>query len=88
MVLTLFLLKNDRTNAPAIRPDCRRSGKGESNLVVRDKTGEIYTLRYEAVNGMLFNEFLKEHREIEKLEATACNSRTISRRRSCVAEKK
>ena len=33
-------------------------------------TGEIYTLRYEAVNGMLPNEFLKEHHKVEKLEAT------------------
>ena len=32
------------------------------NLVVRDKNGEIYTVRYAAVNAMLLNEFLKEHR--------------------------
>jgi hypothetical protein len=29
-------------------------------LVVRDENGEIYTVRYEAVNAMLLNEFLKE----------------------------
>src|SRR6266516_3361799 len=34
-------------------------------LVVRDKNGEIYTVRYEAVNAMLLNEFLKEHRRVE-----------------------
>jgi hypothetical protein len=37
-------------------------------LVVRDKNGEIYTVRYEAVNAMLLNEFLKEHRKVEQME--------------------
>jgi uncharacterized coiled-coil protein SlyX len=34
------------------------------DLVVRDENGEIYTVRYDAVNAMLLNEFLKEHRRI------------------------
>ena len=32
--------------------------------------GELSTVRYEAVNAMLLNEFLKEHRKVEKLECT------------------
>jgi trimeric autotransporter adhesin len=36
------------------------------DLVVRDENGEIYTVRYEAVNAMLLNEFLKEHRQVEQ----------------------
>ena len=40
------------------------------NLVVRDAEGKIYTVRYDAVNAMLLNEFLKEHSKVEKLEAT------------------
>ena len=40
------------------------------DLVVRDKNGEIYTVRYEAVNAMLLNEFLKEHRRVKDLETT------------------
>jgi hypothetical protein len=40
------------------------------DLVVRDKEGKPYSVRYEAVNAMLLNEFLKEHRKVEKLEAT------------------
>ena len=44
--------------------------KVNPDLVVRDKEGKAYTVRYEAVNAMLLNEFLKEHREVEKLEAT------------------
>ena len=41
------------------------------NLVVRDAKGEIYTVRYDAVNAMLLNEFLKEHKKVEELEAIA-----------------
>jgi hypothetical protein len=37
---------------------------------VRDKEGKPYSVRYEQVNAMLLNEFLKEHRKVEKLEAT------------------
>ena len=38
------------------------------DLVVRGKDGKPYSVRYEAVNAMLLNEFLKEHRKVEKLE--------------------
>src|SRR5262249_1838215 len=38
-------------------------------LIVRDADGKPYTVRYEAVNAMLLNEFLKEHRQVQKLEA-------------------
>jgi hypothetical protein len=36
-------------------------------LVARDAEGKVYTVRYEAVNAMLLNEFLKEHRKVEEL---------------------
>ena len=39
--------------------------KVNPDLVVRDKEGKPYTLRYEAVNVMLLNEFLKEHRTVQ-----------------------
>jgi len=42
--------------------------KVNSDLVVRDDDGKAYTVRYEAVNAMLLNEFLKEHRKVEQLE--------------------
>ena len=41
------------------------------DLVAHDKNGEIYTVRYDAVNAMLLNEFLKEHRKVQELEANA-----------------
>jgi uncharacterized coiled-coil protein SlyX len=40
------------------------------DLVVRDKSGKIYTVRYEAMNAMLLNEFLKEHHTMQEQEAT------------------
>src|SRR5262249_48291941 len=40
------------------------------DLVIRDKDGKANSVRYEAVNAMLLNEFLKEHKKVERLEAT------------------
>jgi trimeric autotransporter adhesin len=40
------------------------------DLVVLDKEGKTYSVRYEAVNAMLLNEFLKEHRKNEEQQAT------------------
>jgi len=42
-------------------------------LVARDEQGKPYTVRYDAVNAMLLNEFLKEHKKTEKLEATVAS---------------
>ena len=47
--------------------------KVNPDLVVRDKQGKPYTVRYDQVNAMLLNEFLKEHRKVEKLEATVAD---------------
>ena len=38
--------------------------------MTRDKEGKVSTVRYEAVNAMLLNEFLKEHRKNQQQEAT------------------
>jgi hypothetical protein len=43
--------------------------KVNPDLVLPDKEGKPYTVRYDAVNAMLLNEFLKEHCKVEKLEA-------------------
>jgi hypothetical protein len=42
--------------------------KVNPDLVARDEEGKVNTVRYEAVNAMLLNEFLKEHRKVERLE--------------------
>ncbi len=36
------------------------------DLMVRDENGEVYIVRYKAVNAMLLNEFLKEHRTVQE----------------------
>jgi hypothetical protein len=38
------------------------------DLIVRDKDGNAYSVRYEQINAMLLNEFLKEHRKVQKRE--------------------
>ena len=50
--------------------------KVNPDLVARDEQGKPYTVRYEAVSAMLLNEFLKEHRKVEKLEATLAQQQT------------
>ena len=44
--------------------------KVNPDLVARDEQGEPYTVRYEAVNAMLLNEFLKEHHTVQELKTT------------------
>jgi hypothetical protein len=44
--------------------------KVDPDLVGRDEKGKVYSVRYEAVNAMLLNEFLKEHGKVEKLETS------------------
>ena len=43
--------------------------KVNPDLVVRDTEGKPYTVRYEMVNAMLLNEFLKEHRTVQELKS-------------------
>jgi len=38
------------------------------DLVTRDTKGEVETVRYDALNAMLLNEFLKEHRKVEQIK--------------------
>ena len=58
--------------------------KVNPDLIVRDAKGKPYTVRYEAVNAMLLNEFLKEHGKVEKLEATV--SQLTARRKEQAAQ--
>src|SRR6266542_1917745 len=52
--------------------------KVNPDLVARDGDGKVYTVRYEAVNAMLLNEFLKEHRRVEALESTVARQQSIN----------
>jgi len=60
--------------------------KVNPDLVVRDADGKAYTVRYDAVNAMLLNEFLKEHRRVQELKSTVAKDEAmISQLKSTVA---
>ncbi len=65
-----FHYESDKTSTPQFGLIAEEVAAVNPDLVVRDKRGEIYTVRYEAVNAMLLNEFLKAYRKIENQEAT------------------
>ena len=65
-----FHYKNDKSNTPQFGLIAEEVAKVNPNLVVHDKNGQIYTVRYDAVNAMLLSEFLKEHKKVQDLEVT------------------
>jgi hypothetical protein len=64
-----FHYKSDATSTPQFGLIAEEVANVNPDLVVRDADGGIYTVRYDAVNAMLLNEFLKEHRKNEEQEA-------------------
>jgi trimeric autotransporter adhesin len=61
-----FHYKTDTKGTPQFGLVAEEVAAVNPDLVVRDKNDEIYSVRYEAVNAMLLNEFLKEHRKVEQ----------------------
>jgi hypothetical protein len=61
-----FHYKSDSRDTPQFGLIAEEVAEINPDLVVRDEKGEIYTVRYDAVNAMLLNEFLKEHRKVEE----------------------
>ncbi len=51
--------------------------KVDPDLIARDEQGKPYSVRYEALNEMLLNEFLKEHRKVKTLESTVAELKTM-----------
>ena len=70
----------DPGGVPQFRLVAEEVEKVNPDLVARDQEGKPYTVRYEAVNAMLLNEFPKEHRRLDEQEAT------ISRLKSTVQQ--
>jgi hypothetical protein len=61
--------------------------KVNPDLVVRDADGKINTVRYEAVNAMLLNEFLKEHCKVEEQQATITQVKsTVAKQEGIIAQ--
>jgi hypothetical protein len=59
--------------------------KVNPDLVARDDQGKAYTVRYEAVNAMLLNEFLKEHREVQEQKATITQLKSSAAKQEVIA---
>jgi hypothetical protein len=64
-----FEYKSDTKGTPQFGLIAEEVAEVDPDLVVRDAQGEIYSVRYEAVNAMLLNEFLKEHRTVQELKS-------------------
>jgi uncharacterized coiled-coil protein SlyX len=61
--------------------------KVNPDLVARDANGEVYTVRYEAVNAMLLNEFLKEHRKVQEQDVMIAQVRsTAAKQEATIAQ--
>ena len=64
-----FQYRSDSKGTPQFGLIAEEVAKVNPDLVVRNRDGEVYSVRYEAVNAMLLNEFLKEHKNVQELKA-------------------
>jgi len=64
-----FHYNSDAKNTPCFGLIAEDVAAVNPDLVIRDKKGEPMTVRYDQVNAMLLNEFLKEHKKVEQLQA-------------------
>ena len=65
-----FLYNADTTNTPRVGLVAEEVAEVSRALVIADKEGKPLSVRYEDVNVMLLNEFIKEHKKVEQLQAT------------------
>jgi hypothetical protein len=65
-----FHYKGDNTNMPQFGLIAEEVVKVNSGLIIEDKDGKPYGVRYEQINAMLLNEFLKEHKKVEEQQAS------------------
>jgi Chaperone of endosialidase len=68
-----FLYKTDTKGTPQFGLIAEEVAKVNPALVLPDKDGKPYSVRYDQVNAMLLSEFLKEHRKVETLEGTVAS---------------
>ena len=82
-----FQYKSDTKGTPQFGLIAEEVAKVNPDLVVRDRKGEIYSVRYEAVNAMLLNEFLKEHRKVEEQKASITQLKsTVAKQEATIAQ--
>ncbi len=70
-----FHYKSDTKGTPQFGLVAEEVAKVNPALVLPDKQGKPYTVRYDAVNAMLLNEFLKEHHKVEELKSAIAQQR-------------
>ena len=61
--------------------------KVNPDLVVRDEEGKVMSVRYEAVNAMLLNEFLKEHRQVQEQKSGLAEMKSTVARQEATIER-
>jgi uncharacterized coiled-coil protein SlyX len=82
-----FHYKTDTTGTPQFGLIAEEVAKVTRALVPTDKEGKPYTVRYDAVNAMLLNEFLKEHRKVEEQEASITQLKsTVAKQEATIAQ--
>ena len=81
-----FQYNSDNNATPQFGLIAEEVAEVNPNLVVRDANGDIYTVRYDAVNAMLLNEFLKEHRKVEEQQLNIAQMEsTVARQEATIA---
>ena len=75
-----FQYRSDSKGTPQFGLIAEEVAKVNHDLVVRNRNGEIYSVRYDQVNAMLLNEFLKEHRKVGKRKGRSHNWKNKSKR--------
>jgi endosialidase-like protein len=65
-----FRYNSDAKNTPCFGLIAEEVAEVSPDLVIRDKEAKALSVRYEEVNAMLLNEFLKAHKKVERLQAT------------------
>ena len=81
-----FHYNSDNTGTAQFGLIAEEVAKVNPDLVVRDTDGQIYTVRYDAVNAMLLNEFLKEHKTVEEQYATIAQLKSnAAKQRAAIA---
>jgi Chaperone of endosialidase len=73
-----FRYKSDKTNRPQFGLIAEEVAEVNPGLVVHDANGKPYTVRYDQVNAMLLNEFLKEHKKVQDHSATIAELKSIA----------
>src|SRR5262249_50904555 len=83
----IFPYKTETKKTPCFGLIAEDVAEVNPDLVVRDKEGKPYTVRYDQVNVMLLNEFLKEHKNVEEQETSITQLKSaVARQESRIAK--